>query len=261
MVDEPRRLRVVVADDEPMARSTLRTLLGRDPELELVAECKNGEEALRCVREHAPDLLLLDVQMPGMNGFEVVERLGDAVPAVIFVTAYDRYALQAFEVHAIDYLLKPFDDERFERAIERAKDEVRREEAVGMGRRLADLLSSVTARSAGAPGAKPLERLAIHREGRVDLVDVDDVVWIEAADQYVLIHTTEGSSLMRQSMARLEEQLDDGRFVRVHRSAIVALDRIRTLEKHGAGGRVLLATGAWVPVSRSRLSVVRERLG
>lgn len=254
-------LRVAVADDEPVARSTLRNLLSGDAEIELVAECENGAEAVAAVRDLTPDLLFLDVQMPGMTGFDVIRELGEDAPVIVFVTAYDRYALKAFEVHAIDYLLKPFDDERFAQALERAKAEVRKQEVVGMGRKLADLIAGVGNNASDAPKAEPLRRLAIHREGRVEMIAIDAVIWIEAADQYVQIHTADGEALMRESLSHLERALDPERFLRVHRSAIVAVDRIQTLEKHGAGGRLRLDTGAWVPVSRSRMAELRAKLG
>lgn len=278
-----RPIRIVAADDEPLARRTLASLLANDSQAELVALCTNGAEAVAAVREHDPDLLLLDVQMPGMDGFDVLEELGeDAAPRVVFVTAHDAYALRAFEVHAIDYLLKPFDDERFARALERARSDLAKEAGSGMGLALADLLveraaerdgraaalqsgahdgdASDAAPSAGSAGG-PAERISIHREGKIDVVDVAELVWVEAADQYVRLHTRTAEHLMRESMARLERQLDPERFLRVHRSAIVALDCIRAFESTGAGcGRVRLDDGTWVSVSRARGSAVRARL-
>lgn len=261
----PPPLRILLADDEPMARSTLRQLLAADPDVELVGEAANGDEAVALAREHRPDLLLLDVQMPGRDGFAVLEELGeDEAPRVVFVTAYDRYALRAFDVHAIDYLLKPFDDERFRQALARAKDELAKDASSGMGPRVADLL---VARRAELEGEEPsgddaqtLERLSIHREGRVELVDVAAIDWIEAADQYVQVHAAGAAHLMRESMTRLERRLP-ARFVRVHRSAIVALDRVRSLRSTGSGTAELeLADGTCVPVSRARAAAVRRRI-
>ena len=262
-------VRVVIADDEPLARATLRGLLAADSEVELVAECANGEEVVRAVRELEPDLLFLDVQMPGVDGFEALEQLSAGrLPGIVFVTAYDRYALRAFEVHAVDYLLKPFDDERFYQALERAKSRLRHEAAVDLGRRLAGLLAEVGGADQAAPADPPppqtpqsIERLTVQRAGRLDVIDVGEVDWIEAADQYVQIHTREGAHLMRESMARLERELDPGRFLRIHRSAIVALARVRRVERSGTGGgRVLLDSGRWLPVSRSRVAELRARL-
>jgi len=238
MPDERRPIRVVVADDEPIARATLEKLLGEDDEIELAAVCKNGAETVSAVREESPDLLFLDVHMPGLGGFEVIEELGDEKPpVVVFVTAYDAYALRAFDVQAVDYLLKPFDDDRFRSALERAKERVRRD----------------------AP--EPVQRLSIHREGRIEVIDVRDVVWIEAADQYVKLHTASGVHLMRESMTQLERMLDPRRFLRVHRSVIVALDHIGAVDSSGgSGARVRIGQGTWLPVSRSRTARLRQRL-
>ena len=259
-------LRIVCADDEPMARSTLRQLLDADADVTLVAEAANGDEAVALVRAHKPDLLLLDVQMPGKDGFAVLEELGeDEAPRVVFVTAYDRYALRAFDVHAIDYLLKPFDDERFAQALARAKEALAKDRSAGMGSNLADLLVARQAELDGDEvahdeGGATLERLSIHREGQIELVDVAAIDWIESADQYVQIHAGGGAHLMRESMARLEKRLPE-RFLRVHRSAIVPLDRIRSLRSTGSGtAEVELVDGTRLPVSRARAASVRRRV-
>lgn len=237
-------LRVVVVDDEPMARRALRALLVAEEGVELVAECANGREALAVVRTARPDLLFLDVEMPGMSGLEMLAELAPAErPAVVFTTAFAEYAVDAFEFEALDYLKKPFDDERFGEALRRARERLR---------------------GAGSTGDAPAlaDRISIHREGRLELVEVSRLEWVEAADQYVRLHTDEGEHLMRESMGQLEKRLDPQRFLRVHRSAIVAVERIRRLESRGGGvGRVLLASGQWVPVSRSRFPVVRRALG
>lgn len=267
MAETLPRVRVVVVDDEPLARAALRKLLSSDGEVELVRECSNGDEALEALRSLRPDVVFLDVQMPGRSGFEVLESLSEEErPAVVFTTAYDRYALNAFDLHAVDYLLKPFDDERFRLALTRAKDRSRTDAVLGAGRQLADLLAAVRGKTGQQPTddllAAPLTRLTIHREGRLEVVEADAVDWIEAADQYVCLHTAEGEHLMRESMSQLESQLDPARFMRVHRSAIVALDRVRRLETQGGGaGRVQLKDGTWVPVSRSRIANVRRQLG
>lgn len=235
-------LKVVLADDEPLARATLRRLLSRDPELLLVAEAAHGRQAVEAVRAHAPDLLLLDVQMPGLDGFGVLSALSpEDLPAVIFVTAHDAYALAAFEVEAVDYLLKPFDDVRFAKALERGK---------------------LRARERTPQQAEALQRLAVRHQGRIDLVDVTRLRWVEAADQYVRLHCEDGEHLMRASMSHLEAALDPARFLRVHRSAIVAVTRLRGLEVTGKGtGVVTLDDGTTVPVSRNRMTDVRARLG
>lgn len=263
-MSDPPRTRVAIVDDEPLARESLRRLLAEDPEIEIVAECGDGRAAPNVLREARPDLVFLDVRMPGADGFEVLARLAPHErPLVVFVTAFDRYALQAFEVHAVDYLLKPFDDQRFYAALARAKETLRRERVVDASRRLADLLEAVG--PAGASHAStpqgPIPRIPVPHAGRVELVDVDEIVWIEAAGQYVRLHTTGGRvHLLRDSLASLGERLDPARFLRVHRSAIVALDRVRRLDRTPGGGRVLLDDDEWVPVSRSHVAELRARL-
>jgi two-component system LytT family response regulator len=262
--DAIQPMKVVFADDEPLSRATMRKLLARDPEVEVVAECANGIEAVGAVRSERPDILILDIQMPGMTGFEVVEELEDeGPPVIVFATAYDQYALDAFEVHAVDYLLKPFDDERFQKALERAKLRAERESRSAVGEQLSGLLETLNeGRSAAGSSNPALTRLTIHREGRVDVVNTEDLVWIESADQYVMLHTADGEFLMREAMSKLEQSLDAERFLRIHRSAIVALDQVRTLERLGSGvGRVQLVDGQWLPVARSRMAALKGRLG
>lgn len=260
-------LTVLIVDDEPMARATLRSLLEAEPGVELLGECSNGAEALTSLRRTRPDLLFLDVEMPGMNGFEVIEALGEEnPPLVVFTTAYDRYAIEAFGVHAVDYLLKPFDDERFAQALERARDHLVRERVVDASRALAQL---VQPEASGPPGEledsgepTPLERLTIRREGGIELVETSSIHWVESADQYVRLHTARGEILMRESMGALERSLDPVRFQRVHRSAIVALEQVRQLVTQAGGlGRVQLLDETWVPVSRARIAALRRRIG
>lgn len=260
-------LTVLIVDDEPMARATLRSLLEAEPGVKLLGECSNGAEALTSLRRTRPDLLFLDVEMPGMNGFEVIEALGEEnPPLVVFTTAYDRYAIEAFGVHAVDYLLKPFDDERFAQALERARDHLVRERVVDASRALAQL---VQPEASGPPGEledsgepAPLERLTIRREGGIELVETSSIHWVESADQYVRLHTARGEILMRESMGALERSLDPVRFQRVHRSAIVALEQVRQLVTQAGGlGRVQLLDETWVPVSRARIAALRRRLG
>lgn len=258
-------LRVVVADDEPMGRASITALLADDPGVRVVAECANGMEAVTAVREHRPDVLFLDVQMPGMGGFDVIRALeSETLPVIVFATAYDQYAVEAFEVHAVDYLLKPFDDERLATAMQRARERVlvqSAEERVQAASRVMAAVSDSTLDVAEHEGGVT-RRLTIHREGRVDIVDTEDLLWVEAADQYVQLHTKHGVQLMRKSMTYLERHLDPARFLRVHRSAIVATSEIRSLERLGTGGgRVRIGDGTWVPVSRSRMAPLRARLG
>jgi two-component system LytT family response regulator len=257
--DSAPRIRTILVDDEEIARSTLRTLLASDREFEIVAECANGLEAVEAARALAPDLVFLDVQMPGLGGLEVLERLDpDRMPLVIFATAYDRYALEAFDRCAVDYLLKPFDDDRFFRAVERANARLRTEAAAEIGRRNAELRATVQNRG---DAAAPLRRLAIQHGTRIEYVDAHEIEWIEAADQYVQIHARGGVHLVRESMDRLERMLDPAAFLRVHRSAIVALAAVRTFETLESGnGQVVLRSGERLPVSRSRAPEIRARL-
>lgn len=233
------KIRVAVVDDEPLARSNLRVLLGRDPEVQLVSECGSGAEALREIRKKRPELVFLDVQMPECDGFDVLEQLGtDLPPALVFVTAYDQYALQAFEAGALDYLLKPYNNARFERALRRAK------ERVGQGK---------------LRERKP-ERIAIKNGGEVLFLKLAEIDWIEAADYYVCLHVAAKSHLLRRSMADVETELGAG-FCRVHRSAIVNLERVRRLGNDEDGGTdVVLTTGARLSVSRRYRRELQERL-
>jgi two-component system, LytTR family, response regulator len=264
MTEPANRPRVIFADDEPLGRATLRSLLEQDGGVEIVAECANGLEALEAVRSERPDILILDIEMPGMTGFEVAQELEDeGPPVIVFATAFDEYAVGAFEVHAADYLLKPFDDERFAKALARAKQRVGGESPIAVRDQLSDLLSTLAAnKPARSDSPEIVSRLTIHREGRVELVETDELIWVEAADQYVMLHTTRGNFLMRESMGKLEHILDPVRFQRTHRSTIVALDQVRVLERVGGGvGRVQITNGEWLPVSRSRMAGLKARLG
>ena len=241
------KIRALIVDDEPLARQRIRTLLEADPDVEVVGECADGRSAVAAVREQAPDLLFLDVQMPLLDGFGVLAALGAGpLPVVIFVTAHDRYALRAFEVHALDYLLKPFDRERFRTALGRAKAQVRREPDGDVSRRLLALLRDVQ------QARKPLERLVVKSGGRVYFVRTEDIDWIEAAGNYVRLHVGKEAHLLRESMAGLEARLDAGRFLRIHRSTIVNIEHIRELQPAFHGDyAVILRDGTQLTLSRS----------
>jgi len=262
MTEGVSRIRTVLVDDEPSARDLLASLASRDPDIEVVGCCADGLEAVERVLSERPDLLILDVQMPGMNGFEVLEELHSIeLPLVIFATAHDKHALKAFEVQAIDYLLKPFDAERFQEALERAKKRLRDGELVEARRSYEDLL--IDLRRLSGQDARPSGsgRLAVRHGSRVDYVDIDDIDWIEAANQYVRIHAGAEEYLMRRSLGQLEEELDPQRFVRIHRSSLVAVKRIRSLETLSDGSaRVLLGDKTWLPVGRSHFALLRDRL-
>jgi two-component system, LytTR family, response regulator len=244
-------LRVLIVDDEPLARQTLRLLLAKDTEVEIVGEC-NGVEAAPIIHREKPDIMFLDVQMPEVGGFELLERVGpDAVPVVVFVTAYDQYALRAFGVHAMDYLLKPFDDGRFAEALRRAKEQRRRG---AIDDRLTQLLG------AREPNAY-VKRFLVRVREKMVLVRAEDVDWIEAADYYVSLHVAGKSHLLRETMADLEKQLDPDKFVRVHRSAIVNVERVREMHPMFRGDCTLvLQDGTQLRLSRGRREAFEKTL-
>lgn len=233
------KIHVVVVDDEPAARVRLLELLERQPDFEVVGIAHNGEEAVKLLRTESTDLVFLDVQMPGLDGFGVLRQLPpQSLPLSIFVTAYDQYAIQAFEAHALDYLLKPFSDERFEAALMRARDHIRARTAGELSRRIALLLED----SGGlAEGSGYLERIVIKSGGRVIFLEVGDIDWIEAAGVYVYLHVGPKAHLYRATVGRLEERLDPKSFVRVHRSTIINTGRILELKPrtHGDYGIIL----------------------
>jgi two-component system LytT family response regulator len=250
-------MRCVIVDDEPLARELLRGMLESYPDVEVVAECSEGRSALRAIRQHRPDLVFLDVHMPKMDGFAMVQELDpDEMPAIVFVTAYDRYALRAFEVHALDYLLKPFDEERIDRALTRARDQLRHTEN---GQELARVLALLE--DLGARDRFP-ERIAIRRSDRTLLQPVADIQWLEADGKHVRIHVGDTTYSIREAMARLERQLDPRKFLRVSRSAIVNVDRIREIQPWFHGDHVVvLENGNQVTTTRTYRSVVNRLLG
>jgi two-component system LytT family response regulator len=254
------QFRVLVVDDEPLARAGVVQLLARDPEISVVGECGDGRAAIDAINALRPDLVILDVQMPEFDGFEVLRSLPrERMPSVIFVTAYDQHALRAFEVHAIDYLLKPFDDERFTDSVARAKRNLRSAELGELSRRLGELLEE---RGTPPTAEPPLTRLVVKHEGRVAFVRVEELDWIEAADYCVKLHTRGQVHLLRESLNALETRLDPARFFRVHRSAIVNLDRIRELQPYFKGEHVLiLQDGTRLKLSRARRESLETRLG
>jgi two-component system LytT family response regulator len=250
-------IRTIIIDDEPLAREKLRDFLDNENGVEVVAECRDGKEALLTVDEEKPDLIFLDVQMPEMDGFEVLENLDqEHLPTVIFVTAFDQYALKAFDVHAVDYLLKPFDRDRFRQALARARAEHERRQVNEMRDKLLALLSDV-----GERRPKYSERLVVKTAGRVIFVKVDDIDWIDAAGNYVKLHTKGESHMLRETMGRLEERLDPDRFLRIHRSTIVHIERIKELQQQFHGDYlVILKNGQRLTLSRSYRDKIQELL-
>ncbi|MFO0965190.1 MAG: LytTR family DNA-binding domain-containing protein [Gemmataceae bacterium] len=248
------KVRTLIVDDEPLARQRLRALLTTDADVALLGECGDGAEAVTELGRLRPDLVFLDVQMPVLDGFGVLQALGaDWAPEVIFVTAHDHYALKAFEVHALDYLLKPFDKARFASALERAKARIR--QGAGLDERVQALLQSVQPRSGP-------ERLIVKSAGRIYFIRIDDVDWIEAAANYVRLHVGKEDHLLRESLTALEKRLDPARFARIHRSTIVNLERIRELQPVFHGDYVLiLRDGTELAVSRNFRDKLRAALG
>jgi two-component system LytT family response regulator len=251
------KLRAAIVEDEPPARVGLRTLLAADPEVEIVAECNTVDEALAALAKTRADVLFLDVQLARRTGFDLLAALGASrPPAVVFVTAYDQHAVRAFDVEAVDYLLKPFDDQRFEQALARAKERVRQDQAKSLAEQLAATLS---------PGARtlPSPRTLLLKDGaRSMFLREDEIDWIEAQDYYVEIHAGGAAHLHREPLRDLEARLDPERFVRIHRSAIVQIDRIRQLQALPSGdAAVVLRDGTELRVSRSRRDAIRAILG
>jgi two-component system LytT family response regulator len=263
-MSKPReRIRTLIVDDEPLARRNLRALLKTDPDVEIIGEARSGPEALRMIKLHSPALIFLDIQMPEMNGFEVLEQLAtENLPAIVFVTAFDKYALKAFEVHALDYLLKPFDDARFEKALRQAKKQIEDHEITELSRRLLDLLDERGAGQAPVPRAERyLTRLMIKNAGRVTFLKTEDVDWIEADNYYAKLHTEKKAHLLRESLNDLAARLDPKQFARVHRSAIVNLDRVKELQTHFNGEQiVVLLDGTELKLSRSRREELQNKL-
>jgi two-component system LytT family response regulator len=241
-------LRAVIVDDEELARVYLRELLRAHSEIEIVAECPNGFEAVKACAETSPDLLFLDVQMPKLDGFEVLELI-DPGPAVIFTTAYDQYAMRAFDAHAVDYLLKPFGVDRFERALEHARER--------LGER-----KLPTGIAAARPAAERPQRIVVKDGTKIHVIPLEKLDYVEAQDDYVALHSAGKSYLKQQPIAELESALDPARFVRIHRSAIVALDRVARIEPYGKESRIaILSDGARLPVSKAGYARLLEAMG
>jgi len=257
------KIKTLIVDDEPLARRNLRLLLAKDPQIEVLDECRNGREAVKAINALSPDLIFLDIQMPEMDGFDVLAQVGpEQIQAIIFVTAFDQYALKAFDVHALDYLLKPFDDERFAHALARAKAQIEAREINSLSKRLLALLEErESERKAPAQQSSYLTRVMIKAAGRVVLLKVDDIDFIEADGNYAKLHVARKAHLLREKMNDLEGKLDPERFVRIHRSVIVNLDRIKEMHPHFNGDYiVVLEDGRQLRLSRTRREQLEAKL-
>jgi len=293
-----RKIRTLIVDDERLARRTLEDLLSRDSEIEVCGSCPDGPSAVEGILRERPDLVLLDVQLPGLNGIQVLESVKRklpemSLPLVIFVTAYDRYAIRAFEHHALDYLLKPFGDRRFREALARAKLRIQEQGTREFQRQLLGLVrqhmdeSASTALPRGSTGSAAAgtanegtasattgppapggsvtlqgDRVAIRDRGQVLLFAVDDIIWFEADGQYVIAHTAEGEVMFRESLGNLQKRLEGLRFLRIHRSTVVNATHIGRVESVAAGGyEIHLKSGRRLAISRRRVGYVLRRLG
>jgi two-component system LytT family response regulator len=257
------KIRTLIVDDEPLARRNLRLLLEKDSQIEIVDECRNGREAVKAINTLSPDLIFLDIQMPEMDGFDVLARVGpEHIQAIIFVTAFDQYALKAFDVHALDYLLKPFDDERFAHALRRAKAQIEAREINRLSKRLLALLEERESQRQSSTGEKSyLKRLMIKVSGRVVLLKTDEIDFIEADGNYAKLHVGRKAHLLREKMHDLESRLDPARFVRIHRSIIVNLERIKEMYPHFNGDYIIvLEDGRQLRLSRSRRENLENKL-
>jgi two-component system LytT family response regulator len=258
MTDDAHPIRAVIVDDEPLARDCVRIALEHHPEVEVVEECVNGEEAIAAIREHRPDLVFLDVQMPGLDGFDVIEEVGvEEMPVVVFVTAYDQHALKAFDVRALDYLLKPFDRDRFAESISRVRDAIEHSGSDEIGRRLLEIVRELR------PGTPPRsDRLVIKSAGRLFFLRIDEIDWVEAAGNYVKLHVGTDEHLLRETMNGIEQKLDPDAFFRIHRSRIVNMERIKELQPWFNGEYVvILHNGTKLTLSRGYREKLQERLG
>jgi two-component system LytT family response regulator len=249
--------RVLIVDDEPLARRRIRRLLRGMPDVSVVGEAADGRAALGAIAAEKPDLVFLDVQMPGSDGFDVIQAVKpDRMPLVVFVTAYDKYALRAFDVHALDYLLKPFDRDRFQRALQRVREQMEGQQTGDLGRRLLALVQDLK------PDQQRLDRLVVKSGGRVFFLRTEEIDWIEAAGNYVRLHLGTDSHLFRETMNALEAKLDVNRFFRIHRSRIVNIERIQELQPWFNGEyAVILRDGTRLTLSRGYREKLQERLG
>lgn len=248
------RIRAIIADDEPLARRGIRQLLAPYKDITVVAETRNGRDTVDALRELKPQLVFLDVQMPNLNGFDVVKEIGPAsMPVLVFVTAYDEFALRAFEAHALDYLVKPVETARFTQAMNRVREQLRATKAAHLSRKLAALLAALEQERAK-------ERIVVQTSRGKLILNAEDVDWIEADDYYAAIHSGSARHLVRESLASLEQRLNPKTFLRTHRSAIVNVNRISELRKEAGESFLLLTGGIRIPISRRRRAIIARTL-
>ena len=240
-------IRTLIVDDEPLARDRVKRLLRDEEDIEVVGECGNGKDAIDFIKSKNPDLVFLDIQMPEKSGLDVVKSLGGKrFPTIVFVTAYDKYALQAFDVHALDYLLKPFNRERIKRAVARAREQVEHRRMGNLDERLNSLIADLRSEK------KYLERLVVKSVGRVFFLKTEEIDWIEAAGNYVKLHVGRDSHMIRETMNGIEAKLDPDKFLRIHRSTVVNIDRIKELHPMFSGDyAVILRDGTELALSRN----------
>ena len=241
------KIRTLIVDDEPLARERVKRFLKDERDIEIIGECGNGNDAIEAISQNEPDLVFLDIQMPEKNGFDVIKSInGKHLPTIVFVTAYDQYALQAFDVHALDYLLKPFNRERFHRAVARAKEQIEGQHRGELDERLVSLITSIT------PEKKYLERLVVKSVGRVFFLKTQEIDWIEASGNYLKLHVGRESHMIRETMNAVEAKLDPAQFMRIHRSTIVNIDRIKELHPMFSGDySAILRDGTELALSRN----------
>jgi two-component system, LytTR family, response regulator len=244
------KLRTLIADDEPLARERLKLLLAADEQIEIIAECRNGREVVASLKSSPIDLLFLDIQMPGTNGFDVIDEIGlPNMPMTVFVTAYNEYAVKAFEVHALDYLTKPVEPKRLETALSRIKEQLEQKQALMTKEQFTAILASF--QNIAQPSDPRQKRILIRDGTKESFINVNDIEWIEAADYYCCLHVGTKTHMLRESIKQLEKKLDPAKFVRVHRSAIVNIDQVREIQREGrTEGWVVLTGGLRLRMSK-----------
>lgn len=251
------KIRTLVVDDEPIARERVRSLLEQQPDIDVVGECADGAQAVSAIEQLEPELVFLDIQIPVVDGFGVIRALPPHhVPMVVFTTAHDEYALQAFEVHALDYLLKPFDSSRFRRTLERARQRLEHQRAGDLGERLVAMV-----RALRTEPAEPADRIVVRSGGRVVFVRIDEIDWVDAAGNYVQLHVRGDAYLLRETMSAMEARLERSRFARIHRSHLVNTDRIKELQPGTGEHAVVLHDGTRLTLSRGYRDSLQELLG